>query len=802
MSAPPENKKQSVTAFRIEQLRLAGASSGVVPRPIASILDQPIEYIDTAPQPFEVQIPLYEYFERIKRHKADRWQKNFCDRLQDAAVGRHDARTWAIIHAEAQLGKSTILAQTLPAWLLGHQPLTRIALATYNVTRSQSHSKVVLGILELPIHKAIFPNADGLVKNNAPATGWMTNARTELNDGQMSFNPVGLQSGLTGSGFDWLIIDDPYASQKEAFSSTVRTNLQEFWDFTVMSRIGTYSNCFGMFHRYHVNDLAGFLLDTQEEFDYWRYSAICDGDYIHEETGKCYPDPLNRKPGEYLSERRPASYYEPNRKNKRVWSSMFMGKPTSDEGDFFNVKQFVEIDEETAEKRKKECIAFVRAYDNAATDKAGDHTCGMLGGIRPNGKLTIFDVKLEQVSPEKRIELQLTTAAEDGAHVTIRIPEDPGSAGKYEAWSTKQALEDYTVVSRPVSGSKEMRAFPGAGSVNSGDVEMVEAPWNKQVKGAFRDFPLSDFDDPIDAFSDMHNYLFEIFRKGLVVKNFLETRNLLEWSRFAQRFPVYDREGQIAKIPDHWQISVGVKLQTENSKPSSAVVVARAAENSGLAEALFVVAEYREYDGDIYALFEWIETILEARCANPSADNVQIWLHPDSESHAKTIRQKLRFPVLMFEQDKHAGLTELNWYLQPGEEKSAFNELEKETNLYFLVHDFQIDVATDANGLRAARQEAHTWAFNDKGEPSAVGNVLDCLRMVTYAFKTRAAPLTMTERIEAALKPQNRADAIEAVEDERTKLARLNSRRKEIETVSKQLNRPKTRNPLNKLRKR
>jgi hypothetical protein len=183
------------------------------------------------------------------------------------------------------------------------------------------------------------------------------------NDGQDSFNPVGLQSGLTGTGFDTLIIDDPYADQKEAFSETVRNSLQDFWEFTVLSRLGQYSNVFGMFHRYHVQDLAGFLLNTGD-FDYLRYASICDGDYVHDETGQRFTDPLGREKGEYISERRGEAYYAKVRNKPRIWNSMNQGRPTIEEGEFFNIAKIrILSDADEIRRARKECIAWVRAHD-------------------------------------------------------------------------------------------------------------------------------------------------------------------------------------------------------------------------------------------------------------------------------------------------------------------------------------------------------------------------------------------------------------------------------------------------------
>lgn len=726
-----------------------------------------IEYIDIAPRPIDVQIPLWEYFERIKRYRADRWQKDFCNRLQEAAVNRRLKRFWEIYHAEGQLGKTSILSQAFPAWLFGHDPLFRYALATYNVTRSQAHSEVTINILNSPVHKDIFPDKDGwLLKNNASKEKWKTRARAELNDGQDSFNPVGLQSGLTGSGFDWLVIDDPYAESKDAFSETIREGLQNFWEYTVMSRVGLHSNVTGMFHRYHVADLAGYLLDTGD-FNYIRYASECDGDYIHDETGQRFPDPLGRAPGELISpERRPAQYYERVKKNKRVWNSMFQGRPTSEEGDFFDVSKIRFITPEQGEQRKAECVAFVRAYDNAATFEGGDYTSSMLGGIRPNGHVTVFHSANKQLDAARRLQLVSSTARTDGPNVTIRIPEDPGAAGKTEAWFTTQHLEDYTVVAKPVSGAKEMRAINGSAAVNVGEIEFVldtdldeDDKWNDFVKRCMRDFPMGKVKDPIDAFSDMYNELYEMFRKGAVLTNFRPQRNLVRYSDFAARFKARNKQGQmILKIPKDFRIYVGVKITADQSRPNSAVICARASANAFLDDALFIVSEYKEYTANFYDLFDWINQKLSQFCEVDEETKAIVYLHPDSEEYLPTIRQKVKQrDVVLFDQDKFAGLTELNWHLLPTEKANPFNPVEQASRLYFMVSDSQVAQASNepnANGLYHARQEVLTWNFNEKGEPSAVGGVMECVRLITYNFRAQETPLTYEEKVTIEVKQQ------------------------------------------------
>ncbi len=719
-----------------------------------------IAYIDLKPKPLIVQVPLVEYFERTKRHKADRWQIDFCNRLQTAAENRHIERDWTLYHAEAQLGKTSILSQAFPAWLLGHDPLFRFALAMYNVSRSQMHSQVVIQTLQSNVHKDIFPNQDGWIDREVSKAGWMTKARRELNDGQLSFNPVGLLSGLTGSGFDWLSIDDPYKESKEAFSEQIRENMANFWNYTVMSRVSPTGCITGMFHRYAPEDFAGFLLDTGD-FDYVRYASQADGDYIHESTGQCFPDPLGREIGEYISPtRRPPSYYDKARKNKRVWLSMFQGRPSSEEGEFFNVGKIGTVLEPEIEMKKAECVAFVRACDNAATETGGAYTVGVLMGIRPDGRITVFDLLREQLDSGARLQRQLETAISDGVDVPVRIPQDPGSAGKDTVFYTTQKLEGFTVIARPTSGSKEERARNFSSAVNTGDVEFVSADWNTDAKRELRDFPLSQYKDITDAMSDGYNYLYEIFRKGLVAKNYKPQRNLVTWEDFGKRF------GNL--IPSKWAIYAAVKIQPEASKPTSAVIVARASADSDLPESLFVIGEYKSYDSDFYKLFDWIDETLAAKCEAANADNTAIYLHPDSGQYLTTIAAKLKYRVGVFSGDAFAGYTELNWYLLPKEAAHPFNHPEQSTGLYLLINgdEFVAPKSSDSNGLYWTRQELRTVGFNERGEPSLIAATLDCLRMVTHYFRTYSEPLTLDEEFHRLIPedkkpPKNRAMTME-----------------------------------------
>lgn len=706
---------------------------------------------DTQPKPFITEIPLVEVFERLKRVKADVWQKDFCDRLQKATENRHEKGTRALIHAQPQLGKSVILAQAFPVWLLGHDPAHRFALATYNIKRSQRHAKVVIRMMLLPDYKDMFTNRLSHIPESTSPDNFFTFGRFELNDGQASFNPMGLQSGFVGSGADTLAMDDPYKNSDEAKSETIRENIEAFADEVADVRLTEYANWFGMFHRYHQADLAGYLL-SKGEFDYWRYASEADGDYIDDETGLVYRDPLERKNGEFISTRFSAAYYEKQKKNPKTWYSQFQGKPTGEEGSTFNVKK-IEIldpvtDAERIEEMRARCLHWARAWDNAATEEGGAYSAGVRMGIMPDEGILIDDVKRERVNTAERYDLQLETAEDDGFLVPVLVPQDPGSAGKDTAFQTKQMLENkrYTCYTEVVSGSKELRANPFSLAVNAGRAAVaLTEPVRREFFKELKNFPLSTFKDQVDASSDAYRHLYRLLKSGTVIKNYKESRNDVDRLVFAAKYG----EG----VPANWKIYAACFISDDASKPSGAVIAAHAAENSGLKDTLFILDEFKQFSGDHYQIFNWIQ---KSGYRIPN-----VYLKTGAESIVNAARTKLKIPVSIFQGDDTDGIAELNWHFLPRNEPHPFNPGERAAGIYFLKEK--------DDSLLAARQESVLWKFNEKGEPQPFGGVvMNCVRMITFAFRTFAGRLTNEEREEKSLPATFRLDQINAQKDEIT----------------------------------
>lgn len=153
-------------------------------------------------------------------------------------------------------------------------------------------------------------------------------------------------------------------------------------------------------------------------------------------------------------------------------------------------------------------ISFVRAWDLAATAEAEGgkpaYTAGVLMGKRRNGRYIIIDViNVRQSAAEVRATLRHTAEADRVKYksVKVRIPQDPGQAGKDQAQSLVKHLAGFSVKAVQETGSKETRAEPVAAQWQAGNFDVVTADWNEAYFSQLESFPESKFKDMVDATS-------------------------------------------------------------------------------------------------------------------------------------------------------------------------------------------------------------------------------------------------------------------------------------------------------------
>lgn len=171
-------------------------------------------------------------------------------------------------------------------------------------------------------------------------------------------------------------------------------------------------------------------------------------------------------------------------------------------GLFFKRTQLGDI----LERVPEDVILWVRCWDLAATEKTdkGDpaYTAGVLIGKRKNGRYLIADVINKQMAAsDVRKTIKLTAQADRAAYkrVRIRLPKDPGQAGKEQAESYIKFLAGFDVVTVAETGSKEARAEPMAAQWQAGNFDILYGPWNEEYLLQLENFPDSQTKDMVDA---------------------------------------------------------------------------------------------------------------------------------------------------------------------------------------------------------------------------------------------------------------------------------------------------------------
>lgn len=159
-------------------------------------------------------------------------------------------------------------------------------------------------------------------------------------------------------------------------------------------------------------------------------------------------------------------------------------------------------------------VALCRGWDLAGTEetpqnKSPDKTAGVLMARLKSGQFIVLDVFAECLSASSVRQAIINKSAQDRVNYrvpsVIRIPQDPGQAGKEQAQSYVRMLSGYNIKVNTVNGSKITRAEPFASQWQQGNVMLLRGDWNKKYINEMVAFPEGLHDDVIDASSDAFN---------------------------------------------------------------------------------------------------------------------------------------------------------------------------------------------------------------------------------------------------------------------------------------------------------
>lgn len=272
-----------------------------------------------------------------------------------------------------QHGKSELSSRRLPAYMFGHNPDLRIGLVSYNSTIASKFNSDVQRIIESGEYRNIFPRTQ-LKSTTGKAIGanYVQNSEEfQIVGHRGSFVSVGVGGGLTSRTIDVLIMDDLYKDAAEAWSPTVRRNVQDWYDTVARTRLHNNSQQLIVFTRWHEEDLAGCLLKTEpEKWEVVMFPAIKVG----------APNEYDaRKEGEGLWEEfHSLKELEQIKKNNPVvFDSLYQQNPTPKEGLLFPVSEMKRFKrEQIAGARPDAVISFCDI-----ADEGEDKLCHPVGYV-------------------------------------------------------------------------------------------------------------------------------------------------------------------------------------------------------------------------------------------------------------------------------------------------------------------------------------------------------------------------------------------------------------------------------------
>ena len=274
-----------------------------------------------------------------------------------------------------QHGKSEGSTRRLPAYLMGINPDTRLAIVSYSSTKAKKFNREIQRIIDTPEYHEIFPDTNLGMSQFGTDTGKgyiRTTEEFEIVGHRGSVKTVGVGGALTGEPVDVLIMDDIYKDAKTAWSEIVRESVSDWYDTVAETRLHNDSRQLMVFTRWHEQDLAGKLLKEQGVYDEitnpngWQvviFEAIkttAPTEYDPREEGEAlWPERHSREKLEAIRDRNP-----------HVFGSLYQQDPKPAEGLMYErgFRTYSAIPGEIYEKRKN--------YPDTA-DEGADFLCSI-----------------------------------------------------------------------------------------------------------------------------------------------------------------------------------------------------------------------------------------------------------------------------------------------------------------------------------------------------------------------------------------------------------------------------------------
>lgn len=397
-----------------------------------------------------------------------------------------------------QHGKSSIVTNRWPAYLLERNPATRVCIAAATADLATTFSRNIRNLV----------NARSVVEldeSRQAVDQWLTR------DGG-GLKAVGVGGQIIGFPVDVMIIDDPVKSYEEANSKTVRESIWNWYSVDVYSRQQRDTPIILIMTHWHEDDLAGRLkaedeleTDPQYKWTVVKLPAMYEGnDPPDYPVKRGYIEVDGKLEGEALCEElHPLRQLLNFRKvMKQMFAAGYQQRPAPAEGDIWKKAWFCEdgdIDKPIKKKPKfPDNVKITQMWDTSLETKERNDPHAMVEGCMVDGQILIAAMVNEKLEFPDLINRMRT---ESERYDMVEICAEDKAAAKPARQQLR--LKGVPVIEVP-SGTldKEVRAKSVTHYPESGMVWFVDVPGNCNGELLFQllIFPNGKHDDLHDAF--------------------------------------------------------------------------------------------------------------------------------------------------------------------------------------------------------------------------------------------------------------------------------------------------------------
>jgi predicted phage terminase large subunit-like protein len=329
-------------------------------------------------------------------------------------------------------------------------------------------------------------------------------AKTKFENEKTGFREAMAFTSMTGSRGDRVILDDPHSVDDANSPVKLAADIVTFRE-ALPSRVNNDKSAIVIvMQRLNEQDVSAVAKDLGYEhlmipmrFEADRRSTTSIG----------WTDPRTVDGELMFPERFPERQVDELERTLGAYATagQLQQRPAPRTGGMFQRTDFEIVDAMPSGRK-----TMVRAWDFAATEvKPGtqpDWTVGlrmsMIGDV-----FYVEDVIRGQWKSSTVETTLVNTASQDGTEVTVRMPQDPGAAGKSDAATKVKLLKGYPVVTVAPTGEKTVRARPASAQAEAGNVKLLRGLWNTAFLDEVCTFPAGRHDDQVDAFADALNQL-------------------------------------------------------------------------------------------------------------------------------------------------------------------------------------------------------------------------------------------------------------------------------------------------------